>query len=104
MGGSGSGRWGRHDKKRTVEECLILSAGKLARDGIVAQSPGAGWLWWTNSATGEQTASAGYSREIYEDQVILQLRYTVPRRGDEKHDVEQRIVVHPTSSAVGGMH
>jgi BirA family biotin operon repressor/biotin-[acetyl-CoA-carboxylase] ligase len=34
MGGSGSGRWGWHDKKTTVEECLVLSTGKLARDGV----------------------------------------------------------------------
>ena len=83
MGGSGSGRWGWHDKKTTVEECLILSAGKLARDGIIAQSPGSGWLWWTNTATGERTASAGYSREVDGDLVVLRLRYTVTRRDGE---------------------
>src|SRR5689334_14273517 len=26
MGGSGSGRWGWHDKKQTVEDCLTLTA------------------------------------------------------------------------------
>ena len=37
MGGPGSGRWGWHDKKATVEDCLTLSAGTLARDGAVAR-------------------------------------------------------------------
>ena len=103
MGGSGSGRWGWHDKKTTVEECLILSAGKLARDGIIAQSPGSGWLWWTNTATGERTASAGYTREIDNDLVILRLRYTVTRHEGEKHDVDERIPLQTTPSAVGGL-
>jgi hypothetical protein len=102
MGGPGSGRWGWHDKKTTVEECLVLSAGKLARDGIIAQSPGTGWLWWTNSATGEQTASAGYSREIDNDLVVLRLRYTVTRRDGESVDIEEPIWLRTTPSAVGG--
>jgi hypothetical protein len=101
MGGPGSGRRGWHDKKTTVEECLILSAGKLARDGIIAQSPDSGWLWWTNTATGERTASAGYSRLIHGDLVILQLRYTVTRRDGEKVDINESIVLQATPLAVG---
>jgi len=103
MGGAGSGRWGWHDKKSTVEECLTLNAGKLARDGVVAQSTGSGWLWWTNTATDERTASLGYSREIVDDRVVLRLRYTVTRRGDEAFDIDQAIVLQTTPSAVGGM-
>jgi hypothetical protein len=103
MGGSGSGRWGWHDKKTTVEECLILSAGKLARDGIIAQSPGSGWLWWTNTATCERIASAGYSREINGDLVVLRLRYTVTRRDGESADIDEPLRLQTTPSAVGGM-
>jgi hypothetical protein len=102
MGGSGSGRWGWHDKKTTVEACLILSAGKLARDGIIARSPGSGWLWWTISATGEQTASAGYSREVNDNLVLLRLRYTVTRRDGESVGIEEPIWLQTTPSAVGG--
>jgi hypothetical protein len=102
MGGSGSGRWRWHDKKTTVEECLILSAGKLARDGIIAQSPGSGWLQWTNTATGERTASLGYSREMDNDLVVLRLRFTVSRRDGEAVDVEEAIWLQTTPSAVGG--
>jgi hypothetical protein len=101
MGGSGSGRWCWHDKKTTVEECLILSSGKLARDGIIAPSPGSGRLWWTSTATGERTASLGYNREVDSDLVVLRLRYTVTRRDGEKHDVDEAIWLQTTPSAVG---
>jgi hypothetical protein len=102
MGGSGSGRWGWHDKKTTVEECLVLSAGKLAREGVIAQSAGSGALWWTNAVSGERTASLGYTREIGNNLVILRLRYTGTRRGGEKHDIDEWIVLQTTQSAVGG--
>jgi hypothetical protein len=102
MGGSGSGRWRWHDKKATVEECLILSAGRLARDGIIAQSPGSGWLSWTNTATGEQTASLGYSREADNDLVVLRLRYTVSGRNGDASVVDEPIWLRSTPSVVGG--
>src|SRR5207248_2192427 len=103
MGGMGSGRWSWHGKKTTVEDCLTLTAGELARDGVIARSPGSGWLWWTNTATGEQTASLGYSREIIDDQVIVHLRYTVTRRGNEGVGVDESIALQTTPSAVGGV-
>jgi len=103
MGGAGSGRWGWRDKKTTVEECLTLTAGKLARDGVIARSSGSGWLSWTSTTTGEQTASAGYSREGNDDLVVLRLRYTVGRRDGEKQDIEVPIVIQTTPSAVGGI-
>lgn len=103
MGGSGSGRWAWHSKKTTVEDCLILVAGKLARDRVIARSPGSGRLSWTSTATGERTASVGYSREVQEDQVILRLSYTTTRRDDEKLDIEERVELQTTPSAVGNV-
>ena len=103
MGGSGSGRWSWHDRKSTVEDSLVLSAGKLARDGVIAQGAGAGALRWTNSVTGEQTASAGYSREGSGDRIILRLRYTVTRHSGEKYDIGESIALQTTPSAVGGV-
>jgi len=102
MGGAGSGRWGWHDKKTTVEECLVLSAGKLTRDGVIGLAPGSGWLWWTNTSTGERTASAGYTREIDGGRVVLRLRYTVTRRDGEKYDIDELISLQMTPSVVGG--
>src|SRR4051812_10034604 len=102
MGGSGSGRWRWHDKRMTVEECLILDAGKLARDGIIARSPGSGWLCWTNTATGEPTARASYGREVINDRVVVRLHYSVTRRDGESVGVEEPIRLQTTPSAVGG--
>jgi len=102
MGGSGSGRWRWHDKKTTVEECLILSAGKLARDGTITKAPGSGWLQWTNTATGERTATLGYSREMENNVVVLKLRFTVTRRDGGAVDVDEPISLQTTPSAVGG--
>ena len=31
MGGTGSGRWNYHDKKRTVEECWAMSISEVGR-------------------------------------------------------------------------
>jgi hypothetical protein len=68
---------------------------------VIAQAAGAGALRWTNSVTGEQTASAGYSREVSGDRVILRLRYTVSRRDGGRIDIDKPIVLQTTPSAVG---
>jgi hypothetical protein len=102
VGGSGSGRRGWHDKKTTVEECLTLSASALAREGVIARSPDAGFLSWTNTTTGERTSSLAYVREIDGNWVTLHLRYTVTRRAGETHDIDLPIVLLTTPSAVGG--
>lgn len=44
MGGPGSGRWGGHVSKMTVEDCLPLGVGKLVRVGMISPSPGAGTI------------------------------------------------------------
>ncbi|MCC7107054.1 MAG: hypothetical protein IT307_18135, partial [Chloroflexi bacterium] len=103
MGGSGSGRWGWHDKEGVVEDCVILSASKLAREGAIGRSPGSGWLTWTNAATGERTASLGYSHEIAGDRVVLRLRYTVTGRDGTSHDVDEPVALQTTTPPVGGM-
>jgi hypothetical protein len=51
-------------------------------------------------ATGERTASTGYSREIHDDQVVLRLRYTTALSDGEKYDVEERVELQTTPSAV----
>jgi hypothetical protein len=103
VGGSGSGRWGWHSKKTTVDECLPLDAAKLAREGMIQPSPGAGSLVWRNVATGEQTASAAYRRELVGDGLVFRLVYTVTRRDGERHDVDEPIALQTTHSSVGGM-
>jgi hypothetical protein len=102
MGGPGSGRWGWHDKRTTVEECLPLDAARLARDWLLARSAAAGVLTWSNTRTGEQTASAGYRCEVIGDTVVLRLLYAVTRANGDRHDVDEPIVLRTTRLHNGG--
>ena len=81
MGGSGSGwrRW----SKTTVEDCLILSAAKLMRDGMLR--PGlCGWhsLTWTNTVTGEKLSSIGFDVNLGTDSGTARLHYTRTSAGE----------------------
>jgi hypothetical protein len=62
VGGYGSGRWSGYTKKETVEDCLVLVAGKLACDGLLRAGVRTlgGTLRWTNTQTGEEVSSIGY--------------------------------------------
>jgi len=60
MGGFGSGR-GNRGQTAIVEDCLRIDACRWMREGIIragCHSSG-GWRW-TNSSTGETSASIGY--------------------------------------------
>ena len=96
-------RWGWHDKKTTVEECLSLDAAKLVRDGMIDRSPGAGAIWWTDTRTGERTASADYHRELLDGALIFRLLYTVTNQLGERHGVDQPIVLQTNRAPVGGV-
>ncbi len=59
MGGPGSGRWYRFDKKATVEQCTTLSVTDLTRTGFLTLDAGySGSLTW-RYANGETAASIG---------------------------------------------
>ena len=103
MGGPGSGRCGLHDKKATVEECLPLDVMKLVRDGMIDRSAGAGSLVWTNTRTGERTASAEYRRELVGETVVFRLVYTVTGRNGQKLNVDEAAILQTTSPPVGGV-
>lgn len=84
MGGPGSGRHWRGDRRTTVEESRKLAIGELSRAGVIV--PGmersAGWQW---SRGGKVLASVGLRvdlRDAREDVPgVLTLNYTV-RRGE----------------------
>ena len=104
MGGYGSGRrWGAF-VKQTVESCLQLDVNKLARDGLIRRAHATGTLTWTNTATGEGTASAGFRLEPVGDYygLIFRLIYAVTVRGD-KHDVDEPIRLTTTRPHFGGV-
>lgn len=103
MGGLGSGRWSAHSKALTVEECLVLDTCKLARDGLLVRAWGSGSLTWSNTATGEKTASVSWTREpAGEDGVRLRLRYAVGR-GDRRREADEPVLLSPTRPPFGGL-
>jgi hypothetical protein len=102
VGGSGSGRRSSYDAKQTVEDCLVLDVNKLARDGIIRRTPWQGSLVWTNTRTGEQTASVGYTCTGYGDDWTLTLTYSVTRRDGENHEVRLPSPLQTTGPRFGG--
>ena len=60
MGGSGSGKWYRWNRKTTVEECYSLDVNRLARDGALRVGA-SGLLSWSNRLDGRRLASVSYS-------------------------------------------
>lgn len=66
MGGCGSGRWGWHSKKDTVEDCLVLSVKDLRRLGYLRPG-GSVWgsLQWSQVRTSQVTASVSCETQIY---------------------------------------
>ena len=93
MGGYGSG-WQR-GKKTTVEDCLVLSAGKLQRDKLLQHGLHAsGWLTWTNTVTGEETSSISYEVDTIDPAPWLRLYYTLTRIGEA---VDYRVYLTTTA-------
>jgi len=105
VGGYGSGRWGLHSKKTTVEECRELSIGKLYRDGLLAWGrTWAGGLTWSNSLTGEKTASISLELDTTDrGRPWLGLIYTITERGTgAKTDYNYRLALDFTPLYFGG--
>jgi hypothetical protein len=93
MGGYGSG-WAR-EKKTPVEDCWVLSVGKLQRDKLVRQGLRSyRSMTWTNTATGDKKASIGYEIDTLDADAWLRLRYTLERSG-EAVDYRVRLTTKP---------
>ena len=75
MGGSGSGRWGSHRKRTTVEESLDLTMRPFIE--ALRLGPGtAGTVTWTRKSDGTKTASIGYALEPSGEGLALRFHYT----------------------------
>ena len=96
MGGFGSGIWKTLDKKATVEDCLILSAGKLMSLGRLKPNCSTynGSLAWTRTYTGEKIASIGIDTDCGDDSGTVRLYYTCKNAG-ESVDCRIKIVATP---------
>src|SRR5690349_17103381 len=102
MGGSGSTRWGCHSKKDTVEECLVLSANQMMREGTLRQGilKSGGWSW-VNSYTQEQASSIGYEVDATKlHSSWLRLHYVLT---NSKGRVDYKIRLTLTRPNFGGL-
>jgi hypothetical protein len=99
MGGSGSGWQG--SSKTTVEDCLVLSAAKIQRDGFL-RSCHRWWgsLTWRNTLTGEELSSIGFETDTGADRGWARLHYT--RRGIDE-PMDYRVTLTATPLPWGGM-
>src|SRR2546423_1276005 len=95
MGGHGSGRWGFHSKKRTVEECLKFSLADITRScrqplpELVGRFMALGW-------TGG--SSMGYRVQRENNSLLLALEYSV--NGQAR---TQKVRISETECNYGGV-
>lgn len=74
MGGYNSGN---HGGRPTVEASLALDLSKLLRDGCARPNASTrGSLIWTNTSTGQRTASIGYEANLADTHGRIRLIYT----------------------------
>jgi len=101
MGGSASRRWRQHARATTVEECLTVDLGLLARRK--ALTPGCfGRLDW--SGGGRVTASILYAVHAAADGMALALRYRwTPSGGTEAEAVEEVVFLEGVPQRLGGL-
>jgi hypothetical protein len=102
MGGYGSGQWRSRPRKLTVEECIVLSAGKLQRDGVLrAGIASTGTLTWTRTGTGEELSSVGFRvNTLGHGGFAMDLHYTATRSGER---VDYTVGLTTTTLPWGGV-
>jgi hypothetical protein len=95
MGGSGSGRWYRWDKKDTVEDCRSLDVNRWNRERMLRPGTSSSWYWMRN---GEKQASIGMNAVAD----ALELSYTISPNTDRAEEVRYRVPLTWTPCAYGG--
>lgn len=103
MGGYGSGRWGWHTPRQTVEDSLPLRMTRLHRNGyIVPDALRAGVLRWSRGA--EPTAAAGFQSDLRDaGRPLATLDYRVTRAGEEPRQIKYRVELETTPCNFGGV-
>jgi hypothetical protein len=102
MGGYGSGRWGSHTKKTTVEACRVLDSARWMRDGILADAVcRSGVCRWLDAATGEEQSSIGFCVDTTrKDNAHARIWDKLTRTGEQ---VEYRLALESTRPRRGGL-
>ena len=101
MGGCGSGRFYRWDKKTTVEECRVLDVSRLYREDLLGWDRRWSGSWiWSDAATGERTSSVGMEIDTTDEwHPWVRLFYRFTQSGQE---VDYKIRLQTTRPHFGG--
>jgi len=106
MGGQGSGRGYRWDKKQTVEDSLKLSLGKSGiaerLNQLETGDRANGGISWSRTYDGHVTAQISYRVERLSNSAILTLRYT-QTRNNNSDDISYPIKLSATTPNYGGL-
>jgi len=101
MGGYGSGRSGGAP---VIEDGLTLDINKLRRDNLISSnSSRSGSLTWSETYSGREVATVGYSTSIGDDEGSLHLRYVTTRYGGEKIRSDYEIGLETVAQPFGGI-
>ena len=104
MGGTGSGRWTYHEKRRTVEECWAMSISEVDRV-LDFSKPGSisHLLRPTIPKTGKRMSPVRTKSKVGDDgKPLLGLSYTVKDRQGLEHRVEEVLRLQTTRPTFGG--
>ena len=104
MGGTGSGRWTYHDKRRTVEECWAMSISEVDRV-VDFSKPGSisHLLRPTIPKTGKRMSPVRTKSKVgNHGEPLLGLSYTVKDRRGLEHRVEEVLRLQTTRPTLAG--
>ncbi len=105
MGGSGSGRWTYHDKKRTVEECWAIDVSDVARV-VDVFFPFAGLIDRKDAEVGSgfEASTVRCVLEVGDDGTpLLRLSYELGDKWGIEHWFEQVLRLQTTRPNFGGV-
>lgn len=95
MGGTGSGRWWRWDRKTSLNECLSVDIRDWKRKDLLRPGLGFSWYWSINDQpAGSINVRAG------EDCVVLS--YWRGPKGSEKRSIEETVPLSFSKCHLGG--
>lgn len=102
MGGYGSGRWGFHNSKDTVEECLIIDMNRIVRFVELGDNlHNSGTLQWSNTLTGDITNRIAYEvNTLNSESPWLRLFYTRTQNAEE---IDYRLQLTTIRQNFGGV-
>jgi hypothetical protein len=101
MGGSGSGRWKYHEKKRTTEECWALDVGALPRDLLDGETA-AGVLRALRLDGRTSGLHVRWTLQLGGETPVLTLSYRTCRRA-EGRELTERVCLLATKPHFGGV-